>query len=110
LKENTALKKTFYLILTVLGFILPYYFIFQFYTTNEMSTAAAIAQVTAMDWGALLAVDLTISVLAAWTFFYNEAKRLKMKYWWAYPLATLMVGLSFALPLFLYFRERQLEQ
>ena len=109
-KENTTVKKNIYLILTVIGFVLPYYFIFKFYTANEMSTTAALAQVTALDWGALLAADLTISVFAAWTFFYNEAKRLKMKFWWAYPLATLMVGLSFALPLFLYFRERQLEQ
>jgi len=33
-----------------------------------------------------------------------------MKYWWAYLIATMTVGLSFALPLFLYFRERKLEE
>lgn len=106
-KENTTVKKNLYLILAVLGFILPYYFIFKFYSANEMTTSAALSQLVSTDWGALLAADLTISVFAAWTFIYNEAKRLKMKYWWAYPIATMMVGLSFALPLFLYFRERQ---
>lgn len=109
-KENTTLKKTIYLTLTVIGFILPYYFVFKFYTANEMTTSAALAQLVSTDWGALFVADLTISVFAAWTFIYNEAKRLKMKYWWVYPIATLMVGLSFALPLFLYVRERQLNQ
>ena len=110
MKDYTDLKKNIYLILTIVGFFLPYYFVFKFYTANEMSTSAALAQLVSTDWGALFVADLTISVFAAWTFIYNEAKRLKMNYWWAYPIATMMVGLSFALPLFLYFRERQLEQ
>ncbi len=106
--ENTTVKKTLYLSLAILGFILPYYFIINFYTANEMTTLAALAQVLALDWGALIAADLTISVLAAWMFYYSESKRLNMKNWWLYLLATLMVGLSFSLPLFLYFRERHI--
>jgi len=38
-----------------------------------------------------------------------EANKLQMKNSWVYLLASFLVGLSFALPLFLYFRERQLE-
>jgi hypothetical protein len=38
-----------------------------------------------------------------------EANKLEMKNWWLYILASLVVGLSFALPLFLYFRERKFE-
>ncbi|HMZ07615.1 MAG TPA: DUF2834 domain-containing protein [Anaerolineales bacterium] len=110
MKDYTDLKKTAYLILTIVGFILPYYFVFQFYTTNEMSTAEALSQLVSSHWGALFVADLTISVFAAWTFIYHEAKRLNMKYWWAYLIATMTVGLSFALPLFLYFRERKLEE
>lgn len=106
--ENTTVKKTLYLSLAILGFILPYYFIINFYTANEMTTLAALAQVLALDWGALIAADLTISVLAAWMFYYSESKRLNMKNWWLYLLATLSVGLSFSLPLFLYFRERHI--
>ena len=108
--DYTALKKTIYLILAVVGFVLPYYFIFKFYTNADTTTSAALSQLISTDWGALFVADLTISVFAAWTFIYNEAKRLSMKNWWAYPIATMLVGLSFALPLFLYFRERQLEQ
>jgi hypothetical protein len=108
-KENTALKKTIYLVLTIIGFIFPYYFVAKFYIANDMSLTTALAQVTANQMGALIAADLTISVLAAWTFIYNESKKLGMKNWWLFLVATGMVGLSFALPLFLYFRERHLE-
>jgi hypothetical protein len=55
------------------------------------------------------AMDLTISVIVFWIYAFVEARRLRMKNPWVYVLATLLVGLSFALPLFLHFRERQLE-
>jgi hypothetical protein len=54
-------------------------------------------------------MDLTISVIVFWVYAFLEASRLQMKNPWIYVLATLLVGLSFALPLFLYFRERKLE-
>ena len=54
-------------------------------------------------------MDLTISVIAFWVYVFVEANRSGMKHPWIYLLATLLVGLSFALPLFLYFRERRLE-
>jgi hypothetical protein len=55
------------------------------------------------------AFDLTISVIVFWIFMFFETNKLQMKNPWMYVLATLLVGLSFALPLFLYFRERKLE-
>ena len=54
-------------------------------------------------------MDLTISVIVFWFFMFVEANKLQMKNPWVYVLATLLVGLSFAFPLFLYFRERTLE-
>jgi hypothetical protein len=41
-------------------------------------------------------------------FSFQEARRLQMSRWWGYVAATLLVGPSFALPLFLYFRETRL--
>jgi hypothetical protein len=40
---------------------------------------------------------------------FAEANKLQMKNSWLYLLASLLVGLSFALPLFLYFRARKME-
>ena len=55
-------------------------------------------------------MDLMISVIVFWVYMFAEANKLQMKNPWLYVLATLLVGLSFALPLFLYFRERKLEE
>ena len=57
---------------------------------------------------ALLGADLIIAFFgfafwAAW-----EGRRLKMASWWLPIPASLLVGLCFALPLFLYLRERTL--
>jgi len=54
-------------------------------------------------------MDLLVSVIVFWFFMFTEARKLQMKNAWVYLLATLLVGLSFALPLFLYFRERKLQ-
>jgi hypothetical protein len=101
-------KKNIFLILTVLGFIFPYYFIFQFYLTESTPTFQAIGSLFATPMSAAFNADLGMTVFTAWTFMAMEGSRIKMKYWWVFWLLT-VIGLSFALPLFFYFRERHLE-
>ena len=102
--------KNVYLILAILGFIAPYYFFLQVPPENLLDLPALIQPLFANHFMRGLAMDLTISVIAFWVFVFAEANRLQIRHAWLYVLATLMVGLSFALPLFLYFRERQLEK
>ena len=99
-------RKNIFLVLAIAGFIAPYYFFlqvreFDLNSVFELFAASPILSGTAMD--------LLISVIVFWFFMFSEAKKLGMKKSWVYLLATLLVGLSFALPLFLYFRERKLE-
>ncbi len=54
------------------------------------------------------AVDLLITAVVFWIFLSQEARRSHMRHGWIYIVATLLVGPSFALPLFLYFRETRL--
>ncbi len=42
-------------------------------------------------------------------YSYSEFHRLHTGNWWAFAIATLAVGPSFALPLFLYFRVKKVE-
>jgi hypothetical protein len=99
-------KKNIYLLLAIIGFIAPYYFflqvrefdlgqLFQLFSTSRILSG--------------LAMDLLVSVIVFWFFMFTEARKLQMKNAWVYLLASLLVGLSFALPLFLYFRERKLQ-
>jgi hypothetical protein len=101
-------RKTVYLVLAILGLVIPYWFFFQFLSTNGLNVALLIQQLFANDISTFFAVDLIISTIVFWVFMVGEANKLQMKNKWLYILASLIVGLSFALPLFLYFRERRL--
>ena len=103
------MRKNLYLVLTLLGLVLPYYFLFQFLGTFGFDIPILIGQLFESDISTFFAVDLILAVAAFWVWMMTEAAKLHMKNAWLYIAATLTVGLSFALPLFLYFRERRLE-
>ncbi len=99
-------RKNIFLVLTVIGFIAPYYFFLQ---VHDFDLNALFQQFAASKILSGTAMDLLVSVIVFWFFMFTEARKLNMKNAWVYLLATMLVGLSFALPLFLYFRERKLE-
>ncbi|MBM3124679.1 MAG: DUF2834 domain-containing protein [Chloroflexi bacterium] len=104
------MKKTVYLLLAFIGFLLSYYFILRFQTALETTNYSALMDFVSNDLGALIAADLVISVLVSWIFIFRESRRLGIKYAWIYLVLTLGVGLCFSLPLFLYFREMKMEK
>jgi hypothetical protein len=99
-------RKNIYLVLSILGLIAPYYFFLQVrgFDPGEFLQLFSVSDVLSG-----IAMDLLVSVIVFWFFMFMEARKLQMKNPWVYLLATLLVGLSFALPLFLYFRERKLQ-
>lgn len=58
---------------------------------------------------AAILVDISIAAFAFWFWLWSEAPRVGIRHRWPFVLATLLVGLCFAFPLFLYKRERALE-
>ena len=102
-------RKNIFLVLAILGFIAPYFFFVQVPPESALDIPALLQPLFANNFMKGVAMDLTVSVIVFWTFVFVEGSRLQMKNLWVYLLATLTVGLSFALPLFLYFRERKLE-
>jgi len=102
-------KKTIFLSLAILGFVAPYFFFLQVPPESALDLSALIQPLFANNFMKGVGMDLMVSVIVFWVFVVIEANRIQMKSPWLYLLATLLVGLSFALPLFLYFRERQLE-
>ena len=102
-------KKTVYFILATIGFLVPYYFLFQFLREHTFNIPLLIQQLFANNISTFFAVDLIILIFVFWIYMFVEANKLQMKNSWIYLLASLLVGLSFALPLFLYFRELKLE-
>lgn len=103
------MKQNIYLVLASLGLLVPYYFLFKFLSANGFDIPFLVQQLFANDISTFFAIDLIISITVFWIYMFAEANKLQMKNSWLYLLASLTVGLSFALPLFLYFRERKLE-
>jgi hypothetical protein len=97
--------KRIYLALAALGLIVPYYFFIKFLIQYGFDLSEFTKQLFASPISTFFAVDLLISALVFWGFLYQEAQRSHITNWWVYIVATLLVGLSFAIPLFLYTRE-----
>jgi len=102
-------RKSIFLVLSLIGLLAPYYFFFKFLGENGFDIPLLVGQLFANDISTFFAVDLVVSIIVFWIYMISEADKLQMKNWWLYILASLTVGLSFALPLFLYFRERELQ-
>jgi hypothetical protein len=60
--------------------------------------------------GGFFGMDVFVSTAASWTFVALEGRRLGVRHLWAPVVASLAVGVSLGLPLFLYFRQGQLER
>jgi hypothetical protein len=101
--------KRLYLLLAVIGFVLPYYFFVSFLIANGLDLQLLLSQLFANNISSFFAVDLIVSAIVFWVFLGREAQRCRMGNWWVYIVATLVIGPSFALPLFLYFREPRME-
>jgi hypothetical protein len=103
------MMRKLYLLLAVIGFALPYYFFVSFLVTNGLNLQLLFSQLFANNISAFFAVDLIIAAIVFWVFLYRESQIYQIRNWWTYIVATLIIGPSFALPLFLYFRESRIE-
>lgn len=99
--------KAFYLVAAIIGAIMPYAVYFGYLGYVPGSSGAL-----SLAWGNPIAAatltDFTISCLVFWPFVFTESRRLSIGYWWLFIVANILIGLSFALPAFLYVRERRL--
>lgn len=99
-----------FLVFTIIGFLTPPILIT--YYVIDQGAFDAVDMLNAMvDNTIALAVfcDLTLSALCFFYWASYEGPRLGIKRWWWTIPATFIIGLCFALPLFMYWRERALE-
>ena len=102
--------KNIFLLLSIAGTLVPYYFFFQFITGADAGAQAFLSSITDSPVASFFAWDVIISVLVVWGLIMTEGQRLKMKNLWVYLIFSLLVGVSLALPAFLYQRELALEK
>ena len=105
-------KQLIYVLLAILGIVLPWYFNIQFIQelSGRFDLIAFVSGGFANTAASSMTVDFAIVVLAMVTWLVTEAKKLGMKHWWVYIGLMFLVSAAFAIPLFLFMRERRLEQ
>ncbi len=103
-------RATAYLALAIVGFIVPPTLITLYVIDYGSLDFGAILD-AAFDNKIAIAVfmDITISSIVFWFWAQHEAVLHGLKHWWWVIPANTLIGLCFALPLFLYFRERAIE-
>jgi len=97
--------KYLYLLLAFLGLILPMSQFIAFLEKFGLDVRFMIELLMANSISTFFVLDLVIASLVFFVFIIIEGNRRRMKYIWIYILSTLCIGLSFALPLFLFARE-----
>ncbi len=97
--------KYLYLFLAIAGTIIPYLPFIQFLREHGLNLSLFLEQMFANPIASFFAWDVIVSTLAVLTLVFTEGQRLKMKNLWLYIIFNLTVGVSLALPAFLYARE-----
>ena len=100
--------KTVYLILCVVGVILPYWQFLPWLAANGMNFPLFFHQLFANRISAFFGVDVLVSAVTLMIFVRRDTPQLPGAARWLPLIAVLTVGVSLALPLFLYLRERTL--
>lgn len=100
----------FYLILCILGTVLPYSQFVPFLLEQGLDLQMFIEELFVNRISRFFGMDVIVSSLVLWVFVFGEGSRLKMKNLWVYIASSLLVGVSLGLPLFLLMRQRQLEE
>ena len=101
--------KHLYLVLCVLGTILPWSWFLPFLREHGLDFRLFVQQLFASQISGFFAMDVIVSSLALWVLIYVEGRRAGVRHLWAPVAANLAVGVSLGLPLFLYMRESRLE-
>jgi hypothetical protein len=102
--------KGLYLALSVVGTILPVAHFLPFLRLHGLDPRLFMAQLFASPVSGFFGLDVIVSTVVLWIFVASEGRRLVIRGRWAPVAATLLIGVSLGLPLFLYLRERRLEQ
>lgn len=96
--------KTLYLLLAVLGTVLPYLFFAEHFAAAGLAPGAFLGGMFGHPVAAGAAADLVLSSVVFWVWLFASGEGRRAVF--LIP-ANLLVGLSLALPLWLYLRARE---
>ena len=97
--------KNIYLVLIVMGIALPYSQLIPWLLEHPSTPALFFQHAFANGISSMIALDVGMSALVLFVFMTREELGLGMKHKLSIIAAVFAVGVSFGLPLYLYFRE-----
>jgi hypothetical protein len=95
--------------LCVIGAVLPYTQFVPFVMEHGLNLRILMQDLFATRASSFFALDVLVSSLVLVAFIRVDGRRVAIKHRWVPIVALLTVGVSLALPLYLYLRERHLE-
>ena len=97
------MNKHYYLGLAIIGLILPYSQFLPFLIENGLNLPLIIQETTGYRLSAFAWLDVLITATTVITLVLEQKDRVKN--WWIPVIATLLIGPSSGLPIFLYLRD-----
>jgi len=100
----------FYLVCCVLGLLLPYSQLVPWLLEHGLNVTVFCRELFANRISSFFAIDVIVSAIVLLWFIQSEGRRLRVGLLWLPTVGTLVVGVSFGLPLFLFLREVTLDR
>ncbi|GIV98812.1 DUF2834 domain-containing protein [Roseiflexus sp.] len=97
--------KNIYLVLCLLGIIIPYASFIPWMMENGLNVPLFLNQIASSPVASFGWLDVIVSEVALFVFIYSDSQKRKVQYWRLTIIGTLTVGVSLGLPLYLYLRE-----
>ena len=97
-----------YLVLCILGTVLPCSQLLPFLNEHGLNVSLMIKDLFANRISGFFGLDIIVSSIVLWVLVLTEGRRQQMRHLWTYIVCNLLVGVSLGLPLFLFMRERKL--
>jgi Terpene cyclase DEP1 len=101
--------KAIYLVLCFVGALLPYWPFVPWVVAHGMNLPLFVRELFVKRISAFFGMDVLVSAVVLVAFMRVESCRVQIQQRWLPILAMLLVGVSLALPMFLYMREIRLE-
>ena len=101
--------KQFYLVTCILGTLIPWMFFADFFAENGFDLPAFLTGIFTNGAAGGFSADVMISIAVFWVWSYFDARQEGIRQWWLVLPTGCFVGLSLALPLYLYLKCRRQE-
>lgn len=102
-------KSTFFLLAFVIGTLIPAYYIFGFVENNGLNISLFIKELFQSKPSATFSSDLLICSFVFWVFMIQDKKDKNIPSILIFIALNLSIGLSSAMPLYFYFRQKYIE-